>query len=298
MRKVWVIVFAIGFNVLAAQARDALIIGQDLFILHPDRAFQYNGKTVWLDDIYPEDPGHDGSMVVDLSGLSPNPFIIRRSIGLNDGFAAMRAGERYIVYDPSVFGYGSSGPSRWLVLGHEIGHHVCGHTVGMMQSDPWAKELEADRYSGAAIRRLGYLSIQDELESARRTYSTEGSASHPPQAMRIEAIWNGYNNGSPCERNSFVKPYEPTEEDQARTAKTVDDFCQEMAREFCTVTDLNEKRERHRLIGLNCPIRPISNPITYCNPPCKVGFIAFPGVDCVGGGRYRAEGISTSIRLP
>jgi hypothetical protein len=72
-----------------------------------------------------------------------------------------------------------------MVLGHEIGHHVCGHTLGMMQSDAWAKELEADRYAGSAIRRSGHTSMQEVFEVARQLHSVQGSPTHPPLHMRL-----------------------------------------------------------------------------------------------------------------
>jgi predicted metalloprotease len=90
----------------------------------------------------------------------------------------------------------------YLVLGHEAGHHFCGHAL---DSDPMARkkqELEADQFSGAAIRRFeayhGRAFLQDALQAATRLYSASETGSHPSRNARLDAITLGYNSGSPC----------------------------------------------------------------------------------------------------
>jgi hypothetical protein len=90
-------------------------------------------------------------------------------------------------------------------MGHEIGHHACGHTIGASAAGAWQRELEADRYAGAAARRMlewkSYLGPFDEMVAAAvRNLSPDGSATHPPARMRVEAMWDGYRNGSPCDK--------------------------------------------------------------------------------------------------
>jgi Zn-dependent protease with chaperone function len=109
--------------------------------------------------------------------------------------------KRLIVYDPE---WVKAAPAEaYLVLGHEAGHHFCGHDLNTL--DPSLipeKELEADRFSGAAIKRFetyhGRAFLNDALEAAARLYPAEGSHSHPPRAERVKAILLGYNSGSPC----------------------------------------------------------------------------------------------------
>lgn len=121
-------------------------------------------------------------------------------IGTN-AFAAIYDGKRYIVIGGPLR---SNYAMMTLVMGHELGHHVCGHTAGAMQQDPWAKELEADTFAGLVVRRMeqhggGYgLDLQDALTYASQILGPAGSPSHPPLDQRLQAIIQGYNNGSPC----------------------------------------------------------------------------------------------------
>jgi hypothetical protein len=109
--------------------------------------------------------------------------------------------KRLIVYDPE---WVKAAPAEgYLALGHEAGHHFCGHDL--LALDPSTipeKELEADRFSGASIKRFeayhGRAFLNDALEAAARLYSADGSHSHPPRAERVKAILLGYNSGSPC----------------------------------------------------------------------------------------------------
>src|SRR5262245_62583537 len=61
-----------------------------------------------------------------------------------------RGGSSYIVWDPS---WGTGTGFSYYVLGHEIGHHVCGHTIAGYTKSPHERELEADRFAGESVRR-------------------------------------------------------------------------------------------------------------------------------------------------
>jgi hypothetical protein len=69
--------------------REVLVIGRNATIPHADLRLMLFGKKVPLDEMHPEDPGHDGGMVVALSGIEPSPFAVRRSTGLRNGFATV-----------------------------------------------------------------------------------------------------------------------------------------------------------------------------------------------------------------
>ena len=177
------------------EAQEHGCFGRGDFAWHPP--FKLFGEHVCLDEPDPDAQLHDQDMLAELTG-DPEAilkFSVGRSLGIKNGFAVIMQGERYIVFDPAWYADASK-VSRYLVLGHEIGHHVCGHTKGTRMSR-WEVELEADRYAGAAIRRAGG-ALEQVLQAAARRYSTEGSRTHPPRADRLAAIRAGFNNGSPC----------------------------------------------------------------------------------------------------
>jgi hypothetical protein len=207
------------------------------------------------------------------------------------------------VYDPHWYDLNSSSNygGAVLVLGHEVGHHVCGHR-GYSKTDAEGnrrQELEADRYLGAAVRKnersaaqigmsLAY-TISDVIEAAERSYSAEGSQTHPPRVVRIAAIWDGYNHGSPCTSRGLVKPRELTPTEQEGIAREADKelkkFCMEQVRKWCEGgSDLHTQVVIHDLMSSNCDI-----------PKVKSGAwgTAFPGADCRGGGRFTAGRFKT-----
>jgi hypothetical protein len=260
-----------------ASAKDKWVIGKDVKVLDADINFVFFGKTVYLDDVGPEDPGHDMGMVEELSGIAPTPFAVRRSIGLRNGFATIKEDRRWIVYDPAWYGGSDYSGSRYLLMGHEIGHHMCGH-VGLERTvaNSWQRELEADRYAGSVIRRLTYLSIQRELEQQHRVWSDYPSDSHPPFSMRAAAVTEGYDNGSPCQTAGFIKPRVFSPQEQAQIASVVRGACMEMVRDACSKRPSTDLRTLLSRMSLDCEIP---------QPP-MTGPFAVVGMDCVGGGRF------------
>jgi len=125
---------------------------------------------------------------------------------MNNAYAVIRGNERFIAVDPNWL---EKNPARLLVIAHEIGHHVCGHTVGMLRDNPWAKELEADTFSGFAMRKVEEkfqtINLNIALSWANALYNPEPTPTHPPAAMRVQAITNGYYNGSPCVGRQVAK---------------------------------------------------------------------------------------------
>lgn len=151
-------------------------------------------------------PADDAQIFVELIGL-PNiskvnelRLTIGRTSGFNNAVALFHNGSRMIIHDPAWAR--SATAEFYLVLGHEAGHHFCSH---VLENDPIRRrqfELEADRFSGASIKRFeayhGRSFLNDALKAATRLYSEAGSRSHPDRAARTEAIMLGYNSGSPC----------------------------------------------------------------------------------------------------
>ena len=152
-------------------------------------------------------PVFDSEVFVEMIGLrdigkiNDLKLTIYRSVHpINNAYASFLDGKRLIILDQEWVRAG--GAEAYLVLGHEVGHHFCGHLVADPQRSDHEIELEADRFSGAAIKRLevyhrkGFL--DEALRAATRRYPEIGSPSHPPRAARVEAIKLGYAAGSRC----------------------------------------------------------------------------------------------------
>lgn len=104
---------------------------------------------------------------------------------------------RYVLYGNDFLKeIDSTSKTYWAsisIFAHEIGHHLCGHTLDMLGSRP-DKELEADRFSGFVLYKLGAT-----LEQAQAAMVSIGDppyvSTHPPLANRLAAIRNGWNAG-------------------------------------------------------------------------------------------------------
>ncbi|MBB4398793.1 hypothetical protein [Bradyrhizobium sp. ERR14] len=151
-------------------------------------------------------PAIDSEIFVEMIGLPNIPKInelkltIYRSIGYNNAVACFSDEARTIVYDPLWAQTATA--EAYLILAHEAGHHFCEHTLGTLRTSPREAELEADRFSGAAIKRFetyhGKAFLDDALKAVARLYHEPGSQSHPPRVARVKAVMLGYNSGSPC----------------------------------------------------------------------------------------------------
>jgi len=138
---------------------------------------------------------HDRFIIEDIFKATPQleghhfNYWMGRSVGINNAFAAIRLGRRYIVLDPF---WVQDHWARIFIIGHELGHHVCGHTAGVMRESPWPKELEADRFSGMVIHAMeqaGYVTLQDALGNGMAMLSEQGSTSHPPRSSELRLRW-------------------------------------------------------------------------------------------------------------
>ena len=127
-------------------------------------------------------------------GIRPNFEVLQGTFKRKVGaFAAIREGRRYVVYDSDEFSW-QAGRTNWSetgVMAHEIGHHLAGHTAAVSGED-WEQELEADRFAGFALGRLGARLEQALLWTA--DLSESGSKTHPPRAQRIEATSGGWRD--------------------------------------------------------------------------------------------------------
>ena len=79
---------------------------------------------------------------------------------------------RAIVFDEEELG--SHGGRRTnaavalLTIAHEVGHHVCGHTVSQHRVKLWEMELEADQVAGAILVKSAWSSFFWSVRGWRR----------------------------------------------------------------------------------------------------------------------------------
>lgn len=125
------------------------------------------------------------NQIVDAVHLEPN-FEIRAG-DVPNALATIVNQERFIVYNPDfIYAINIEAGTKWAaisVLAHEVAHHLNGHTLTRSHSK---QELEADRFSGAVLQKLG-ASLEDTT-AAMRMMNSPGSASHPSSKERIAVI--------------------------------------------------------------------------------------------------------------
>jgi len=171
---------------------------------HTDNFCQFDNLSSQPETLYTY-PANDefngivGRIVYDI-GLSPNFQVLQANV--DNAAAITHEGARYILYSADFMSglqNNSNEWSRWVILAHEVGHHLNGHALDDLGSRP-LRELEADKFSGAAIKRMG--GTLEEGLAIYRKMSDYSSTTHPGKKARIEAFINGYNSV----RTDLTKP--------------------------------------------------------------------------------------------
>jgi hypothetical protein len=122
-------------------------------------------------------------------------FQVREENGINNAYATMISGRRWIIYDNAFLeklDYVAG--TKWAsisVLAHELGHHYRNHVVDGRGSTP-PKEIEADYISGYIMARFG-ASLEEAKVAMQKIATDYGSSSHPPKNERLAAITQGWN---------------------------------------------------------------------------------------------------------
>ncbi|HKH63663.1 MAG TPA: hypothetical protein VKA49_22655 [Flavitalea sp.] len=150
---------------------------------------------------------HFSQQIVYADGATKIIDLILETVGLQASFEVRRAnvpnaaavvyqGKRYILYNPSfIAAMNKAAGTPWAsvaVLAHEIGHHLNGHTLDGKGSLP-AIELEADEFSGFALRKMG-ASLSEAQVAMRIIAIAKATRTHPARSDRLLAIANGWNH--------------------------------------------------------------------------------------------------------
>ncbi len=154
----------------------------------------------WMDmEVFVELMGGGGNA----DAINSLGLVMCREPGTGNGFAYIEQNTKFriLAFDPEWAR--AINPESYLVIAHEAGHHFCQHdSSDSSRSAARQRELEADRFSGAALRRFetyhGKRFIDASLEAGTRLYKEAADKSHPSRDERIAAIKQGYDSGSPC----------------------------------------------------------------------------------------------------
>jgi hypothetical protein len=132
--------------------------------------------------------------ITDSVGLPPN-FLVRAA-AVPNAAAVILEKTRMILYNESFMTQvAQAARTDWAglsIMAHEVGHHLSGHTITEGGSRP-PIELEADRFSGFVVARLGG-SLDDALAAMRVLPDGAGSTTHPGKRERLQAITAGWQD--------------------------------------------------------------------------------------------------------
>jgi len=136
------------------------------------------------------------AQIMSVVGLQPN-FELKQAKVLNIE-ASISHRKRYILYNPAYITWiNTVTKNKWaamVLLAHEVGHHLNGHTIRRGGSSP-ALELEADEFAGFVLRKSG-ASLEEAQEVMKYIAKTETSKTHPGRSLRMTAIENGWNRAA------------------------------------------------------------------------------------------------------
>lgn len=132
--------------------------------------------------------------IVSTIGIPTTKFEVRASNDVANAEATTENGgkARLILYNPNWMKNLKSSTtnwSDWVVLAHEVGHHVAFH---MDPSFPnHEAELQADYFAGFILHKLGAPIVDVQLAMAMVSFE-EASESHPAKALRVAEIKKGW----------------------------------------------------------------------------------------------------------
>ncbi|MBL7752134.1 MAG: hypothetical protein JNN29_12175 [Chitinophagaceae bacterium] len=124
-------------------------------------------------------------------------FSVRESNGIQNAYATIIQGVRWIVYDNNfledIDEYAATKWASISILAHEMGHHYYNHVVSSQGSTP-PREIEADAFSGFIMAKLG-ASLEQSIAAMQTIGTDKASSTHPAKKDRLDAITRGWNAG-------------------------------------------------------------------------------------------------------
>jgi tetratricopeptide (TPR) repeat protein len=160
-----------------------------------------------------EDNIHADTVVNDLLVRMKAPqyrFIVKTCPGIENAAAVNINGIPYILLDVTWMESLKPERSDWFhlfVIGHEIGHHLLGHTSGgpvtfLQQRE---RELAADQFAGYALGTYGIGSDQVSTLLQRFPDDYAPTSTHPGNALRLAAVRRGVAESRASEGNTLLQ---------------------------------------------------------------------------------------------
>ena len=192
MNKFILIAFLSFSSITFSQSRDAL----ELCIAVRGNSFMSNVEAE-----------RSLEKILNTVGLSQN-FVLQSCDRIENAVATAYKGVRYILYDKKFMSSISNYTNDWsnmLILAHEVGHHINGHSLDLVLYATDAvdaptlekkrkQELQADEFAGFVLAKLGApLADAVRVISSITTDKDDTYSTHPSRSKRINAIKKGFN---------------------------------------------------------------------------------------------------------
>ncbi len=137
-------------------------------------------------------------------------FVVKTCYGLNNAIALKQAGVPYVLLDVEWIESMKVGSSDWLhllVIAHEVGHHLLGHTNGPARQPAEQREVElaADRFAGYVLGTYGLASAQVEAVLRDFPDDKDPNSTHPKKVQRIKAVCSGVESSKNDEGNQLLE---------------------------------------------------------------------------------------------
>src|SRR5262245_23488302 len=136
--------------------------------------------------------------ILSVIGIPLTNFEVRASYDVvNDDATAENGGkDRLILYNPQWMEGLKSSTSKWsdwVVLTHEVGHHVAFHMDPTFPNHE--AELQADYFAGFILNKLGAPLADAQLAMAM-VATDDASLTHPAKAKRVAEVRKGWEAGA------------------------------------------------------------------------------------------------------
>lgn len=203
-------------NILKFEAKTICPLFILLFIafstISAQKAMQINHSCNFATDekegiLYTYDASKEATQIIEKimkANVLPQNFIIKAA-DCKNALATTEGKERYILYSTTFLeSFKKDAQTAWAaycVLAHEIGHHLSNHNLEETDiSKRKVFELEADKFAGAALYKLGANLL--EAQAGIKTFALEGDTkTHPSARTRLEAIAVGWKQAKEFEEN-------------------------------------------------------------------------------------------------